>query len=77
MVAQIVKSSEVSLQPRRPRLDPQVGSISWGREWLSSPGSFLGGSHGQRSLASYSPWGCKESDMTERLTEGSTGASGR
>ena len=23
--------------------------------------------HGQRSLAGYSPWGCKESDMTERL----------
>ena len=24
--------------------------------------------HGQRSLADYSPWGCKESDTTERLT---------
>ena len=24
--------------------------------------------YGQRSLAGYSPWGCKESDMTERLT---------
>ena len=23
--------------------------------------------HGQRSLAGYSPWGCKESDTTERL----------
>ena len=23
---------------------------------------------GQRSLAGYSPWGCKESDTTERLT---------
>ena len=22
--------------------------------------------HGQRSLAGYSPWGCKESDTTER-----------
>ena len=22
-------------------------------------------SHGQRSLLDYSPWGCKESDMTE------------
>jgi len=27
-----------------------------------------GESHGQRSLASYSPWAHKESDMTERLT---------
>ena len=25
----------------------------------------LGRSHGQRSLVGYSPWGCKESDMTE------------
>ena len=24
--------------------------------------------HGQRNLASYSPWGCKESDTTERLS---------
>ena len=24
-----------------------------------------GKSHGQRSLAGYSPWGCKELDMTE------------
>ena len=27
-----------------------------------------GKSHGQRSLEGYSPWGCKQSDMTERLT---------
>ena len=27
----------------------------------------LGDSEGQRSLACYSPWGCKVSDMTERL----------
>ena len=26
--------------------------------------------HGQRSLVSYSPWGGKESDMTERLRTG-------
>ena len=26
-----------------------------------------GGFHGQRSLAGYSPWGCKELDMTEQL----------
>ena len=24
--------------------------------------------HGQGSLMGYRPWGCKESDMTERLT---------
>ena len=27
-----------------------------------------GESQGQRSLAGYSPWGCKDSDMTEQLT---------
>ena len=27
--------------------------------------SCLGKSHGQRSLVGYSPWGCKESNMTE------------
>ena len=27
--------------------------------------SCLGKSHGQRSLVGYSPWGCKESNMTD------------
>ena len=31
-----------------------------------TPVSLLGESHGQRSLAGYSPWGCKESDTTDR-----------
>ena len=30
--------------------------------------SYLENSHGQRYLADYSPWGCKESDMTEWLS---------
>ena len=30
--------------------------------------SYLENPHGQRSLAGYSPRGCKESDMTERLS---------
>ena len=29
--------------------------------------SFLENPHGQRRLVGYSPWSCKESDMTERL----------
>ena len=37
----------------------------WRREWLPTlvflPGEF----HGSRSLVGYSPWGCKESNMTE------------
>ena len=35
------------------------------KEWLPTPAFFLGGSHGQRSPAGYSPWGLKESNMTE------------
>jgi len=30
--------------------------------------SCLENPHGQRSLADFSPWGCKESDTTERLS---------
>ena len=30
-------------------------------------GQTLGDGEGQESLVCYSPWGCKESDMAERL----------
>ena len=45
-----------------------VRKIPWRREWWPTPVFLLGEFHGQRSLAGYSPWGCKELDMTERLT---------
>ena len=45
---------------------PQRGR-SLGRKWQPTPVFLPGISHGQRSLAGYSPWGCKESDMTEHL----------
>ena len=37
------------------------------RQWHPTPVLLSGKSHGQRSLISCSPWGRKESDMTERL----------
>ena len=37
------------------------------REWQPTPVFLSGEFHGQRSLASYSPWGFKESDTAERL----------
>ena len=37
------------------------------REWQPTPVFLPGESHGWRSLVDYSPRGCKESDMTERL----------
>ena len=39
--------------------------IPWSRKWQLTPVFLPGKSHGQRSLAGYSPWGRKESDMTE------------
>jgi len=37
----------------------------WRRKWQPTPVFLPGESQGQRSLAVYSPWGHKESDMTE------------
>ena len=45
-------------------LSPWVGNIPWRREWQPTPVFLPGESHGQRSLAGYSPWGCTDSDMT-------------
>ena len=42
-------------------LIPGLGRFPWRREWLPTPGLLPGEFHGQRSLASYSPWGRKES----------------
>ena len=52
---------------RRPGLDPWVRKIPWRRKWQPTPVFLPGDSHGQRSLAGYSPWGYKESDTTEQL----------
>ena len=51
---------------RRPGFDPWVGQIPCRREWLPTPVFLPGESHGQKSLTGYSPWGRKDSDMTER-----------
>jgi len=39
----------------------------WRRQWHPTLVLLPGKSHGWRSLVSCSPWGCKESDTTERL----------
>ena len=44
-----------------------VYSQYWRRKWQSTPVFLPGKSHRPRSLVGYSPWGCKELDMTERL----------
>ena len=54
---------------RRPGFDSWVRKILWSRiwsrKWQPTPAFLPGKFHGQRSLASYSPWGHKELDMTE------------
>ena len=45
--------------------DPWVRKTPWRREWQPTPVFLLGESHGERSLAGYSSWGCKELDTTE------------
>ena len=58
---------ESALQCRRPGFNPWVRKIPWRRKWQPTPVFLPGESHGQRGLVGYSPWGCKESDTTERL----------
>ena len=50
---------------KRCRFDPWFRKIPWRRKWHSTPVCLPEESHGQRSLAGYSPWGGKELDMTE------------
>ena len=61
VVAQRVKS--ICLQFGRPGFDPWIGKIPWRRERLPTPVFWSGEFEGLCS-----PWGCKESDMTEQLS---------
>ena len=47
---------------------PGLGRFPWRMKWQPTPVHFAWKSHGQRSLVGCSPWGCKESGTTERLT---------
>ena len=58
----------IHLQCGRPGFNSWVGRILWRRAWQQTPVLLPGESHGQRSLVGYSPWGGKESDMTEWLS---------
>ena len=49
--------------------DPWVRKIPWRREWLPTPVLLPGEFHGQRSLAGYSPWGCRvRHDLATKLS---------
>ena len=59
---------ESTCQCRRCRFDPCMGKIPWSRKKQLTPVSLPGKSQSQRSPVGYSPWRCKESNMTERLS---------
>jgi len=40
-------------------LIPKSGRLPWRRKWQPTPVFLPGKSHGQRSLAGYSPWSCR------------------
>ena len=65
LVAQLVKNLPAMQET-------QVRSLGWGhpwrRKWQPTPVFWPRELHGQRNLASYSPWDHGESDTTERLT---------
>ena len=50
---------------KRHRFDLWIRKIPWRTAWQPTPVFLPEESHGHRNLASYSPWGCKESDTTE------------
>ena len=54
-----LSDKESTCQLMKRTLDPWVGKISWRRKWQLVPIFLPGKSHGQRSLAGYSPWGGK------------------
>ena len=56
------------LQCGRPGLDPWVRKVPGGGHGNPLQYSCLENPHGQRSLAGYSPWGHKESDMAKQLS---------
>ena len=60
-----VSSKESFCQCRRRGFNPWVGKIHWRSKEQPTPVFSPGKSHGQRSLAGYSPRGHKESDTTD------------
>ena len=63
--AQMVKNLPVMQESQ---VQSWARKILWRRKWLPTPVLLPGKCHGQKSLAGYSPWGCKETGRTEQLT---------
>ena len=73
------KSSQVEQVGKNPPADagdvrdsslvPGLGRFPWRKAWQPTQVFLLGESHGQRSLAGYSPQNSKESDTTETTSK--------
>ena len=75
-LAQVIKNknppANAGSTGRRYGFNPLLRKILWRRKWKPTPTFLPGASRGQRSITwteapgtGFSPWGCKELDMTE------------
>ena len=64
----VLESGGQRLQCRRLGFNSFIRKIPRRRKWQPTPVFLPGKSHGQRSLAGYSPSGHKELDLTKRLS---------
>ena len=58
-----LSSKESFCRCRRHEFNPWVRKIPWRRAWQATPAFLPGKSHGQRSLADFSPWCRRESRL--------------
>ena len=61
----MVKKLPAMQEPQEMCVQLLVRKIPWRRPWKPAPVFLPGESHGQRSLADHSAYGCKKLDMTE------------
>jgi len=64
----VTKNPAANAGDMRCEFDPLVEKIPWRRQWQPTPVFLPEEFHGQKILAGYSPWGCKESDTTDCLS---------
>ena len=62
------KKKKICLQCGRPGFNPWIRKIPWRRKWQPTLVLLPGKSHRQRSLAGYSPWGCKSQTRLSNFT---------
>ena len=59
------ESASLCRRCKRHRFDPWVGKSLWSRKWQPSQEFFPVKFHGQKILWGYSPWGLKESGLSD------------